>query len=312
MSDSRGVKVFAPATVGNVAVGFDMLGFAVDQPGDDIVVKTGQEKGLKITKITGDKGRLPKELEKNTAGLAALTLLQHLGKEEEAIDMEIHKKMPFGSGMGSSAASAAGAVVAINEYLGRPLTKVELLPFAVNGEELASGSRHGDNVAPSLLGGMLLMRSNETLDFVRIPTPSGLCVVLIYPHVSILTKDSRGILKPEVPLKDVVQQMGNLGGFIMGLYNSDFEMIRRSLNDVIIEKQRAPLIPDFYKIKEMALSEGALGCSISGAGPTSFALCNNSLIADAIGKKAKNIYGESGHEVDVFISGINNEGVRLY
>ena len=312
MKKRTGVKVFAPATIGNVGVGFDILGLALSKPGDDIIARFGNTPGLKITSIKGDNGRLPRDIMKNTASYAAFKLLEHLGRTDECIEMEIHKKMPFGSGLGSSAASAAGGVFAVNELLNRPLTKPELLRFAVAGEELASGSLHADNVAPSLLGGVILMRSNEDLDFVRIPVPAGIMAVMIYPHIEILTKDSRGLLSEEVPFKDMITQSANLAGLIMGLYNSDFELIRRSLNDVVVEKQRAVLIPHFYDTKEMALEKGALGFSISGAGPSMFALCNNTVIAEDIGKAAKQIFSSNNIETTIYLSEVNHEGATLY
>ena len=188
-----GIKVFAPATVANVAVGFDILGFALERPGDEIIARFSDTSGLRITRITGARGKLPFDVGKNTAGFAALKLLEHLGEERRGIELEIHKMMPFGSGLGSSAASAAGGVMAVNELLGRPLEKRALLPFAVLGEQIADGAYHADNVAPSLIGGMVLIRSNEDLDVHRLPIPAGIHATVIYPHVEILTKDARSV-----------------------------------------------------------------------------------------------------------------------
>ncbi|MCR9286734.1 MAG: homoserine kinase [Bacteroidetes bacterium] len=306
---NAGLKVFAPASVGNVGVGFDCLGFALEKPGDEIIARFSNNKGLKITKITGKKGKkIPFEIEKNTAGFAAYKLLEHLGETERGIEIEIHKKMPLGSGLGSSAASAVAGVMAINELFKRPLEKKELLPFALMGEELASGSRHADNVAPSLLGGLRLIRDNDTLDVHRIPTPNGIFASVIYPHVEILTKDARGILSPTVPLRKMVQQSANLSAFILGMFNSDIELVRRSLKDIVIEPQRAALIPHFYQIKEAALENGALGCSISGSGPSIFALSQNSLIAENVGEAMKKIYTDAKIEFQLFLSPINHEG----
>jgi len=191
--------------------------------------------------------------------------------------------MPFGSGLGSSAASAVAGVMAINELLKRPLQKREMLPFAVLGEQIADGAYHADNVAPSLLGGMIFIRDNATLDVHRLPLMKGLQATVIYPHIEILTKDARDVLSKDIELKQHIEQNGNLGGLIVGLYNSDLDLIRRSLQDAIIEPQRAQLIPGFYQVKEAALNAGALGCSISGAGPSIFALSSNTLIAENIG-----------------------------
>lgn len=303
-----GIKVFAPATVANVAVGFDILGFALEKPGDEIIARFSDTPGLRITKITGASGKLPLDIQKNTAGFAALKLLEHLGEEKRGIELEIHKKMPFGSGLGSSAASAAGGVMAINELLHRPLEKRDLLPFAVLGEQVADGAYHADNVAPSLIGGMILIRSNETLDVHRLPVPEGIHATVIYPHVEILTKDARSVLSDTVSLKQCIYQNGNMAGLLVGLYQSDFGLIGRSLNDVVIEPQRARLIPHFYEVKEAALSAGALGCSISGAGPSIFALSVNSLIAEEIGIAMKRIFDNAGIGNDLFVSPINQEG----
>ncbi|MCB0686361.1 MAG: homoserine kinase, partial [Saprospiraceae bacterium] len=220
-----GIKVFAPASVANVACGFDILGFALDRPGDEIIARPSDKKGLMISKITGDHQRLPYDIEKNTAGLAAAKLMEAAGMQDFGIDLEIHKKMPFGSGLGSSAASAAGAVVAVNEVLGRPFSKSELLPFAVLGEQVADGAYHADNVGPSLLGGMLLIRDNQTLDYYRIPVPKGLTAVVVYPHIEILTKEARDIISKEVSLKNHILQSGNLAGLILGMTQSNFELI---------------------------------------------------------------------------------------
>ncbi len=303
-----GIKVFAPATVANVAVGFDILGFALEKPGDEIIARFSDTPGLRITKVTGAKGKLPLDIQKNTAGFAALKLLEYLGEEQRGIELEIHKKMPFGSGLGSSAASAAGGVVAVNELLRRPLEKRELLPFAVLGEQIADGAYHADNVAPSLIGGMILIRSNETLDIHRLPVPAGIHATVIYPHVEILTKDARNVLSNTVTLKQCIQQTGNIAGFLAGLYQSDLELIARSLNDVIIEPQRARLIPHFQEVKEAALKAGVLGCSISGAGPSIFALSANSMAAEEAGLAMKRVFEEAKIPSDLFVSPINQEG----
>jgi len=305
---NAGLKVFAPASVANVACGFDILGFAIEKPGDEIIVRFSDKPGLRITRITGAKGKLPYEVEKNTAGFAAMKLLEHLGETERGIEMEIHKKMPFGSGLGSSAASAVGGVMAVNELLKRPLTKRELLPFAVLGEQIADGAYHADNVAPSLIGGMTLIRSNEELDVHRLMLPSGLYATVIYPHIKVLTKDSRDVLSDSVSLKQSIQQNGNIAGLIVGLYTSNLDLISRSLQDVIVEPQRAKLIPGFYDVKEGALKAGALGCSISGAGPSIFALSANSHIAENVGEEMKKVFTDLKIEHQLFISPINQEG----
>jgi len=309
---NSGLKVFAPATVANVGVGYDILGFAIDQPGDEILVKKGSKKGLVITKITGCKKKLPLEVEKNTAGYGALKMLQDLGLEDEPIEMEVHKKMPFGSGLGSSAASAAGGVFAVNEYLKKPFQPRELAKYGVIGESKADGAIHGDNVIPSLLGGMVLIRDNDSFDFVKIPVPEGLFAFVIYPHVEIMTKDARAVLSDQVSLKKHIHQNGNLGSLIAGMYSSNFELIGRSLEDHIIEPQRAKLIPHFYDLKSIALENGAMNYTISGAGPSMFGFCHNSLVGENILEKIKAELSNKGIESNCYLSTINKRGAYKF
>ncbi len=303
------VKVFTPATVSNLACGFDILGFALEKPGDEIIARFAAEPGFRIATITGDGGKLPYDIDKNTAGVSAKNLLEHLG-ESRGIELEIHKKMPFGTGMGSSAASAVGGVVAVNELLGKPLTKSELLPFAMLGEQAADGAYHADNVAPCLLGGIILIRNNQELDVHSVPHPDDLYNVIVFPHIEVLTKESRGILKPQVSLMQMIEQSGNLGGLIIGLVKSDYDLISRALQDVVIEPQRAHLIPHFYEVKKAALESGALGCSISGAGPSIFALCRGKANAAQVGKAMQQVFDTSSIENTLYLSPINNEGAK--
>ena len=308
---NKEVRVFAPATVANVAVGFDILGFAIDGPGDEVVARLAEGSGVRITSIFGDGGKLPLKAEKNTAGFAAIRLLEQLGKTELGVELEIHKKMPFGSGLGSSAASAAAGVMAINALLGMPVPKIESLHCAVLGEQIADGAYHADNVAPSLLGGVILIRANEGLDVHSLPIPDELHAAVVYPHVSILTKDARDVLSPTTTLPQCIQQTGNLGGLVVGLYESDYELIGRSLQDVIIEPQRAQLIPGFSTVKSAALEAGALGCSISGAGPSVFALCKGREIAQTAGAAMQQAFLTQDIPCDLFVSPINKEGAKI-
>lgn len=308
---NSGLKVFAPASVANVACGYDVLGFALSKPGDEIIGRLSDKKGLRITKITGDKGKLPYEVEKNTASFAAQKVIEHVGAEGIGMEIEIHKKMPFSSGLGSSSASSVAGAMVANELLKRPLSKRELLHFAVLGEELADGSYHADNAAPSLLGGMILIRDNPSLDVHRIPTPKGLYATVVHPQIKIRTQDARNILSETVSLNQAVEQTGNIAALVVGMFNSNFDLIGRALNDVIIEPQRAQLIPDFYKVKEAALEAGVLGCSISGAGPSIFALSSNSLIAEKAGAAMQKIFFDNGIDNTLYISTINNDGAIL-
>lgn len=306
------VHVFAPATVANVACGFDTLGFAIHRPGDEVVARFSDTPGLTITKITGDNGKLPLDVQKNTATVSALALMEHLGVVQ-GIEIEIHKGLPIGSGLGSSAASAVAGVMAVNELMGRPLEKKALLPFALKGEALASGGAiHADNVGPCLLGGIELIRSNKDLDTINIPAPEHLYAAVVLPEIEILTVEARAVLRKEIPMPDAVTQWGNLAAMIAGLMKQDYELIGRSLVDVIAEPYRADLIPGFFRVKQAALNAGALGCSISGAGPAMFALCKGDENAFKAGIAMQYVFQDLGIGCERFISTINTQGaVRL-
>ncbi|MBO9699792.1 MAG: homoserine kinase [Sporocytophaga sp.] len=308
MKDS--IKVFAPATVANVACGFDVLGFAVENPGDEVVLTKKSTPGVKITTITGDEGRLTKDADKNTVGVAVSRFLNHL-QSDAGIEITLHKKMPLGSGLGSSAASAVAGVFAVNQLLGMPLNQQELLPFAMEGERIACGSAHADNVAPSLLGGFVLIRSYDPLDVIKIPTPANLYSTIIHPQVEVQTKDAREILKKQIPLRDAVTQWGNVGGLIAGLMLSDYQLIGRSMKDVIVEPIRAILIPGFEDVKQAALSAGALGCGISGSGPSIFALSTSEEIAHKVGNEMQKVLNSINIGSEVYISKINNSGPQI-
>jgi homoserine kinase len=305
------VRVFAPATVANVACGFDVLGFAINAPGDEVVARHSEKPGLRITKITGDDGKLPKIPEKNTAGVAALDLLRHLGMSDRGIELEIHKKMPFGSGLGSSAASAVAGVYAVNKLIGEPLAKQQLLPFAMQGEASADGAWHADNVGPSLLGGIVFVRSNQELDIAQLPVPENLWAAVVHPDIEILTKVAREILPTNIPMVNATQQIGNLGGLICGLIQEDYAMIGRSIHDVIAEPRRQKLIPEFYNAKRAAMSNGALGFSISGAGPSVFALCEGDQIAQRVGKAISEVFSKINLENQCYVSPVNKKGVHV-
>ena len=304
------VKVFAPATVANVGAAFDVLGFAVEQPGDFVICRKTKNLGVKIKSITGDHGRLPRETENNTSGVAVQAFLNQV-QPGCGIEIELEKCMPLGSGLGSSAASAVAAVYAANVLLGSPLTVESLLPFAMEGERIACGAAHADNVAPSLLGGFVLIRSYAPLDILKIPTPPSLYCSLVHPLVEVKTSDARKILRKEILLKDAVIQWGNIAGLIAGLYRSDYPLIGRSLADVIIEPERSLLIPGFYKVKEAALNQGALGCSLSGSGPSMFAFSDNPdtahRVVEAMSKEFKNLNIGS----ETYVSKVNDFGPKV-
>lgn len=305
------VKAFAPATVANVSCGFDIFGFAIQEPGDTVELRKRDEPGIVITEITGDEGRLPRQAEKNSVTVVMLHLLKHLGISDFGCEVVLHKNMPLGSGMGSSAASAVAGVVAMNELLGNPLTRRELLPFAMEGERIASGSAHADNVGPSLLGGFVVIRSYNPLDIFTIPVPEDLYCTLVHPDIEINTKDARFILRNEVSLKNTIAQMGNVAGLVAGLMKADYDLISRSMVDVIIEPVRSILIPEFKEVKQAALANGALGCSISGAGPSMFALSRGMENAQNAGKAMQKQFAAAGIESGLHVSAINQGGAMI-
>ena len=302
------IKIFTPATVANISCGFDILGLCLDTVGDEMVVREVPEKGIKITKITGQK--LPLETHKNVAGVAGLALLENVDASV-GYEIEIYKKIKPGSGIGSSAASAAGAVFAINELLGKPFSKQELIYFAMQGEKLASGSEHADNVSPVILGGFTLVRSYQPLDVLKINTPNDLYVTIIHPQIEVKTADARAVIKNQVSLKKMVTQMGNFGGLISGLFTNDYDLIGRSLHDEIIEPNRLVLIPEFNKVKKGVIHAGALGAGISGSGPSIFALSKGERTANFVGETMAKIYNNTDIDYDIHISKINQQGIKI-
>jgi len=308
---SAGLKAMAPASVSNLACGFDALGMALDIPGDEIIGRWIDTPGVHIVEIRGEKNNIPQDASKNIAGITASAVLKHVGEEKRGLELKIYKHIQGGSGLGSSAASACAAAVLVNELLNHPLEKRDLIPFALDGEMIASGSRHGDNVVPSMLGGLMLIRDIHSYDYHRIYTPPGLFMAILLPAYSIQTKEARSILKPDVPLQDMVRQAANLGSLVIGMSNGDLGLIQRSLEDLVIEPQRKHLILHFDKIKETALRLGALGCSISGAGPAIFALCQELTLATEIASAMHAIYSAEKIEAKTFVAGINQEGTLL-
>lgn len=304
------IKVYAPATVANVTCGFDVLGFAVNNPGDEVELKLTEKPGVVIKKITGDNGRLSLDPQKNTAGISIYRYLKHYGIEK-GVEITLHKKMPLGSGLGSSAASTVAGVFAISKLLGRNESALDLLPFAMEGELIACGSAHADNVAPALFGGFVLVRSYDPLDVVKIPTPESLYATIIHPQIEVETKDARNILPRMIPLKDAIVQWGNVGGLIAGLMLKDYGLIGRSLQDVIVEPKRAILLPGFYEAKHEALEAGALGGGISGSGPSIFQLSTNEATAHKVGHAMQSVYKELGIGSEVYVSQVNTAGPQV-
>jgi len=304
------ISVFAPATVANVTCGFDILGFAVDAPGDEITLTKSNSGQVRIVEITGDEGALPRDPDKNSCSAVVKMYLRDL-HITQGIDIVLHKKMPLGSGLGSSAASAVAAIFAVNELLEKPLSLRQLLPYAMEGERVACGSAHADNVAPGLYGGFVLIRSYDPLDVIKLNTPSDLHATLVHPHIEVRTKDAREILRKQIYFKDSVKQSGNVAGLVAGLLTSDYDLISRSMHDHIVEPVRSILIPGYSEIKESAMNIGALGAGISGSGPSIFALSKERKIAEEIGESMKEIYAGFKIDCEIYISEINQHGPKI-
>jgi homoserine kinase len=305
------IKVFAPASVTNVSCGFDIMGFALNYPGDELELKITNKPGVRITKITGDNKKLPLDIEFNTAGIAVRSLANHLNYDK-GIEIKLYKKIALGSGMGSSASSAVAGVFALNEILGRPLTKSQLLQFALEGEKLTcGGTPHADNVSAALFGGFVIVRSMNPLDVFNIEFPNNIYCTIVHPNIEIKTADARKILKNHILLSDAVEQWGNIAGLTTGLIKKDYELIKASLKDVLIEPVRSIFIPGFYEMKNAAIDSGALGYSISGSGPSVFALSTSKTIAETAGKKMQSVLNNLRLKSNLYISKINTKGPRV-
>lgn len=303
----RSVTIFSPASIANVGPGFDIMGFAINDPGDIIVLEITRGSSHRIINRTGF--NLPLDPDKNAATVSLSAFLKKIGSRQKFIITFVEKIQP-GSGIGSSAASSAASVFGANLLLDEPLTRKELVPFAMEGERIASGSAHADNVAPVLLGGFVLIRSYEPLDLIEISSPTDLFCTVIHPDIVLATKESRSILKGNVPLRIAITQAGNAAGLITGLLRSDYELIRNSLHDVIAEPARSFLIPGFDKLKEASIKAGALGTSISGSGPSVFSLSKGKKTAETAAKAMKKVLDDLGIPHKVFVSGINQKGVQ--
>lgn len=301
--------VFAPASVGNVAVGFDVLGHSFQAIGDRVTARRSQEPGVRITAIHGVATELPTEPEGNTAGMGVLSMVRELDLDF-GVELSIEKGIPLGSGLGGSAASAVAAVVAMDALLPQPLSKIELLKFAMKGEQVASGTVHVDNIAPSLFGGLVLTVGVDNPYVKQIPVPRSVRCVLVHPHMMLATREARQLLKRSIDLSDVIWQSANLAGFLTGCFTDDLQLIRASLEDVIVEPQRKVLIPGFQAVKDGAMSQGALGCSISGAGPTVFAWCEESQ-AQRVRDAMVSGFTAHGLECDAWVSTLEPIGARV-
>ena len=302
------LKIFSPATVANVSCGFDSLGFAVDAVGDEMTFTKTTEKGVKITKITG--ANLTYNVDENAASAVVKKILVE-ANANFGIELTIHKGFSPGSGLGSSAASAAGAAFGVNQFLENKYSELELTKFAMFGEEVACGSQIADNVAAAIYGGFVLVRSYNPLEIIKLPVPSELRVVAIHPQIEVKTKDAREVLPTEIPLKDAVTQWANVGGLIAGLYTDNYNLISNSLVDIIVEPHRKKLIPFFDDVKIAAIKAGALGAGISGSGPTIFALCKGDKIAKEVYKAIEESYKNTEIDFTMFTSKVNSEGMKI-
>ena len=306
---TKSVSVFAPATCGNVCVGYDILGLCYEGVGDKVVVTKIDTPEVKVKKISGTKEELPLEPHKNTAGV----VLQNLIKEQGlhfGFELEIEKGIPLGSGMGGSAASAIGALVGANTFLDTPLPNIELLQLSLKGEELSSGHGHADNTAPCLYGGLTLIQQNP-LSVTKIPFPKDLFILLTLPHLSVETKKAREVLKPNYPLSEFAIQSANLAGFLTGCMSNDLKLIKRSFQDVLVEPFRANLTQGFSKIKKLAQNHGLIGHALSGSGPAQITLCHDEKEADEFKETIKEVYHELNIQVKFYSGKINHEGARV-
>lgn len=303
------IRIFSPATVANVACGFDVLGFCLDSVGDEMVIRKTDKKGIHITKI--ENFDLPYETKLNVAGVSALAMYQAIDVDF-GFEIEIYKNIKPGSGIGSSAASAVGSVFGMNELLEKPFNKTQLTGFAIKGEAVASKCEHADNLAPALFGGFTLVKSIAPVQILEIPSPDDLYATIIHPQIEIKTSESRAILPKEVALSSAIEQWSNLGSLVHALHTSDYDLIRDSLKDVIVEPYRSQLIPHFNDVKTAVLKAGALGAGISGSGPSIFSLSKGLETANKVKDAMQSVYSKTDIDFDIHVSKINTKGVKIF
>ena len=312
MTKYKSVTAFAPASVANVGCGYDIMGYAVDGIGDKVTISLNPDADNSMLILKGEYGHLtPSERNKNTAGVAVNAFLNAIGKSAISLEITLEKNMPLGSGMGSSASSSAAAVFAINYLLGNPLSTLELIPFAMEGERIACGTAHADNVAPALLGGFTLIRSYKPLDIISVRCPDELYSAIVHPQIILNTSDSRRVLKKEVSYENAIIQSANTAGFMVALIKGDFELMKRSMSDLLAEPYRMQLIPGFDAIKNAAMDAGAIGCGISGSGPSVFALCKGEETAKQVAKIIQDGFTKIGLHNEGYVSKANAEGTRI-
>jgi homoserine kinase len=302
------IKVFSPATVANVACGFDVLGFCLDGIGDEMIIRKSKDKGVRIT--VSDGYDLPLDIDKNIAGVSAKALYEK-ANPDFGFELEIYKRIKPGSGIGSSAASAVGSVFGMNQLLGKPFNQNELIEFAMKGEALASAAEHADNIAPALLGGFTLVKNLNPLRILQIPSPEDLYAVIVHQQIEIKTSEARSVLPAQIKLRDATIQWANLGSLIHALHTNDYALIGECLEDVVAEPYRSKVIPAYGILKQAAKTAGALGTSISGSGPSIFSLCKVIDIAKEISSTQKKVLNSMDVSFEVYISKINTKGVSI-
>lgn len=304
----KGVKLFAPASIANISCGFDVLGLCLQNIGDHMEIRRSEKAGIHITSIHGQD--LPMEAKKNVAGVAGLALLE-AHNPQLGFEISIDKNIKPGSGIGSSAASAAGTVAGINYLLDSPFSLSELVPFAMEGERLACGTAHADNVAPALLGGFTLVRSTNPLDVCKLPTPLELAATVIHPKIEVKTSDARAVLKKRVTLEKAINQWANVGALVSSLYEEDYDLLSRSLVDEIVEPARSILIPHFAQLKAACHKAGALGSGISGSGPSVFALSRGMTSAYKVAQAMQHVYEKTEIPFEIHVSPVKQSGVSF-
>ncbi|WP_341651854.1 homoserine kinase [Blattabacterium cuenoti] len=311
----KGIKIFSPATVANLACGFDVIGLALDFPKDEIFLYKSNNPGIRIHRI--HRSSLPNDPMKNSAFVALQSLLKKYKqkqkfdeKEKIGFEIELIKNIRPGSGIGSSAASAAGVVYGANILLGNPFSAIQLIRFAMEGERVASGTAHADNVAPAIMGGVTLIRSYKPLDITKLHTPNELWVSIIHPQIEVRTSDAREILKQKILMTDAIRQWGNVGALVAGLYREDYGLISRSLEDVIVEPIRSMLIPSFYELQVRCKEIGALGGGISGSGPSVFMLSKGNYTAKKVTEVMNRVYSPLQVDYKTYTSPINSKGIK--
>jgi len=305
------VTAFAPASISNVCCGFDVLGAALTEPGDRVTVRRTEKPGVHLVSVTGDDGRLPREPEANTATVAAKALLQAVRYAGPGIEVELDKNMPLASGLGSSAASAVAAVVAVDALLGFEASRERLLAAALEGERVACGAIHADNAAPSLYGGFVLVRSTDPLDVVTLEAPEELWLAMLHPELEIATREARNMLPRALPLSTAATQWGNLGALVAALHQEDWDLLGRALVDVVAEPVRAKLVPGFDAMVAAAREAGAVGAGLSGSGPSLFALCRGETVAHTVADALLEACRAAGSEGRAWTSPVNREGARV-